>query len=248
MYASLAYSMDLVGPGGDSIGQQQSRSHLDMAVPLFHLNYGITDRIQGRIAGAIPLTTVAPDNGNLAVGFGDLSAGFKYRFMDQTNGLEYDDACNPRQSEDPYGLQGPVSVSVFPQFTFPTGSVNRGLGDGEYELAIPVDVAREIGKLYLVGEVDFIWLYHDHLGANEVQAGIAAFYAVNSKWNIVSEQRLDSATSGRGPSLWLMDIGAVYQLNQRVMVFGAIGTTVAATSTVAPTNAATIIGGRTVLW
>lgn len=242
--AAIAYPMELVGPGGDSSTQQQFRSHVDMGIPLVHLNYGITDRIQGRIRLRVPLTTVAPNDGGLAVGFGDMSAGLKYRFMDQIDGREYGDTCDPQQSEAPYGLQGPVSVSVFPQFNLPTGSVSRGLGSGEYSVEIPVDIAREFGKLYVIGEVDFVWRYHNHSSPNGLEGGIAVSYALSSKWSLLSEQRLDSATSGRGPTLWLMDLGAVYQLNQYVMLFGATGSSVAATFTVQPVNFATIVGTR----
>lgn len=242
--AAIAYSTGLVGPGEDSTGQQQFRSHLDMAVPLVHVNYGITDRLQARVGFGFPSTTVAPDNGGRAVGFDDVSVGLKYRFMDQINGHEYSDSCDPQQSEALYGLQGPVSVSVFPKLSFPTGSLSRGLGTGEYSLEIPVDIARAIGDLYVIGEVDFLWLYHNHLGANELEAGVVASYALSSKWNLLGEQRLDSATSGRGASLWLMDVGAVYQLNQHMMLFGAIGTSIAATSSLAPANLATMVGTR----
>jgi hypothetical protein len=125
---SIAYAMDLVGPGHDQLGQQEFRSRLDMAAPLVQFNYGITDRIQGRVSGEIPVTTVAPNSGGLATGFGDVSTGFKYRFMDQIDGLEYEDTCDPPQNEASYGLAGPVSISIFPQFSFPIGSASHGLG------------------------------------------------------------------------------------------------------------------------
>lgn len=128
--AAVAYGMDLVGPGHDQLGEQEFRSHLDMSVPIVQLNYGVTDRIQARVEGEIPMTTVAPDNGHRATGFGDVSAGLKYRFMDQVDGLEYEDTCDPQQSEALYGIQGPFSVSIFPQFSFPTGSTNGGLVPG----------------------------------------------------------------------------------------------------------------------
>src|SRR5271157_5141891 len=73
--SAVAYGMDLVGPGHDQLGEQEFRSHLDMSVPIVQLNYGVTDRIQARVAGEIPMTTVAPDNGRRAIGFGDVSAG-----------------------------------------------------------------------------------------------------------------------------------------------------------------------------
>jgi hypothetical protein len=234
--------MDLVGPGHDQIGQQLFRSHLDMSAPIVQLNYGITDRVQGRVEGEIPMTTVAPDNGSLAVGFGDVSTGLKYRFMDQINGLEYSDTCDPAQAKAPYGMQGPVSVSVFPQFSFPTGSMNRGLGSGEYSLEFPVDIARQFGKLYLVSEADFLWQYHDRSTPNQFALGLAAYYSVTDRWELLGEQRVGLSTSGHGATLWLMNLGSQYQFNDHFAVFGAVGTSVAATSAIAPSNFMMILG------
>jgi hypothetical protein len=239
---SIGYSMDLVGPGHDQLGQQEFRSHVDMSAPLVQFNYGITDRIQARISGEIPVTTVAPNNGGPAAGFGDVSTGLKYRFMDQIDGLEYEDTCDPPQNEDPDGIQGPVSISIFPQFSFPTGSASHGLGSGEYSLEFPFDVAREIGNLYLVGEGNFIWNYHDRQSPNQLEVGIAIYYSLTSKWELLGEQRLSFATSGRGATLWFMNIGSDYELNRYLTIFGAVGTSVAATSTVAPSNLTTIVG------
>ena len=239
---AIAYSMDLVGQGRDSAGQQKFRSHLEMSAPLVQVNYGITDRIQGRVAGEIPLTTVSPNSGGLAAGFGDVSTGLKYRFMDQIDGFEYGDACDPPQSEASYGLRGPVSLSIFPQFSFPTGSQRRGLGSGEYSLEIPVDVAREIGNLYLIGEGDFVWNYHDRQSPNEMQAGLAAYYSLSSRWELLGEQRVNFATSGRGATLWLMNLGSQYQINRHLTLFGAVGTSIAATSTLAASEFMTITG------
>ncbi len=240
--SAIAYSMDFVGSSRDSFGQQQSRGHLDMAAPLVQINYGITDRLQGRIAGNAALTTVAPSGGGFVGGFGDFSSGLKYRFMDQIDGLEYGDTCDPAQSEAPYGLQGPVSISVFPQFSFPTGSPYKGLGSGEYSLEFPIDVAREIGNLYLIGEGNFVWQYHDRTSANEFQFGIAGYYTLSSRWELLGEQRMAFATSGRGASLWMMNLGADYQLSHHMMLFGAAGTSIASTSTLTPSYLTTIIG------
>ncbi|MGH8012529.1 MAG: hypothetical protein ACREQ4_08525 [Candidatus Binataceae bacterium] len=240
--AASAYSLDLVGPGHDQLGQQEFRSHLDMSVPIVQLNYGITDRIQGRVAGEIPITTVAPDNGKLTAGFGDMSAGIKYRFMDQRGGLEYTDDCDPRQSEAAYGLVGPVSLSLFPQFTFPTGSVNRGLGSGEYSMEIPADVAREFGNLYVVGEGDFLWQYHDRSSPNQFALGVAAYYSLTPDWDLLGEQRVEIPTAGYGSTVWLMNIGSEYQVNDYFAVFGAFGTSAAASSNVAASNFAMVVG------
>jgi hypothetical protein len=60
--------------------------------------------------------------------------------------------------------------------------------------------------------------------------------------DLLGEERLNFLTAGRGPSLWLMDIGAQYYLNDYFAIFGAIGTSVAGTSAVAPPYLTTIIG------
>lgn len=239
---SIGYAMELVGPGHDRLGQQEFRSHLDMSAPLVQLNYGVTDRIQGRVSGEIPVTTVAPNNGGLAAGFGDVTTGLKYRFMDQVDGLEYEDTCDPPQNEDAYGIEGPVSVSIFPQLSFPTGSPNRGLGSGEYSVEFPVDIARKIGELYLIAEGNFIWQYHDRQSPNELELGIAAYYSLTDRWELLGEQRASFATSGSGATLWFMNAGSEFQLNPHLMIFGAVGTSVAATSTIAPSNFSTILG------
>jgi hypothetical protein len=240
--AAVAYGMDLVGPGHDQLGEQEFRSHLDLSVPIVQLNYGVTDRVQARVAGEIPMTTVAPISGHRAIGFGDVSAGFKYRFMDQVGGLEDEDTCDPIQSEAPYGIQGPFSISIFPQFSFPTGSVNQGLGSGEYSMEAPLDIGRKFGDLFLIGEFVFLWRYHDRSLPNEIEAGLAAYYSITPHLDLLGEQRLSFLTSGRGATLWLMDGGAQYQFTDNFAVFGSVGTSVAATSTVAPSNLTTVMG------
>ena len=248
---AVGYSMDLVGPGQEQLdqqgsrsesGEQESRSYLYMSVPIVQLNYGLTDRIQARLEGEVPMTTVAPDNGRRAIGFGDVAAGLKYRFMDQVGGIEDEDTCDPRQSEAPYGIRGPFSIAIFPQFSFPTGAVNQGLGSGEYSMEAPLDMARKFGKLYLIGEFAFLWRYHDRSLPNEIDLGLAVYYSITQRIDLIGEQRLYFQTSGHGTTLWLMDVGAQYQINDSLALFGSVGTSVAATSVVAPSNLTTVVG------
>ena len=162
--------------------------------------------------------------------------------MDQVDGPEDEDTCDPRQSEAPYGLRGPVSISVFPQFSFPTGAVNRGLGSGEYSMNVPLDVARKFGKLYLITEFAFLWRYHDRSLPNEMELGLAAYYSITPRLDLLGEQRLNFKTSGSGATLWFITAGAQYQLTDEFAVFGSLGTSVAATSAVAPSGLASIVG------
>jgi len=241
--SAVAYGADLVGPGREELGQQKFRSHVDMVVPEVQINYGITPRLQGRVEGEVPLTTVSP-NGSTEAGFGDFSAGLKYRFMDEDDddAPESDGTCDPDQSEDPYGLDGPVSVSIFPQFAFPTGGYREGLGLGQYSLFLPVDVARQFGELTLIGEAAFDWNYHDRSMPNEVELGVAAYYSLTSKWDLLGEERFNIQTAGAGTAQWLMNVGSEYQLNDYIGLFGSVGTGVSATLRIAQTSFTSLVG------
>jgi Putative MetA-pathway of phenol degradation len=238
---AIAYGVDLIGPGSEELGQQAFRSHVDMVVPEVQLNYGITPRLQGRVQGELPLTTASP-NGRAEAGFGDFTAGLKYRFIDEEDGPESDGTCDPDQSEDAYGLQGPASVSIFPQFTFPTGSSRKGSGFGQYSLFIPLDVARQFGPLILVGEADFDWNYHDRTSPNEFGLGIAAYYSLTPKWDLLGEQRFSIQTIGHGTATWLMNVGVQYQINDYVGLFGAVGTGASATLRVPQASFTSLVG------
>jgi hypothetical protein len=239
--SAVAYGLDLIGPGREEPGQQRVRSHIDMLAPEVQLNYGITPRLQGRVQGELPLTTVSP-NGSAAAGFGDLGAGLKYRFMDQIDGPESEGTCAPEQSEDPYGLEGPVSVSIFPQFSFPTGSSRKALGLGQYSLFLPLDVGRQFGSLIVIGEVAFWWNYRERSTPNELELGIAAYYTLSSRWEVLGEQRVNTQTVGHGTAQWLMNLGAQYQLNDYIGFFGSIGTAASATLRVPQSSFTSLIG------
>ena len=72
--------------------------------------------------------------------------------------------------------------------------------------------------------------------------GLAAYYSITPHLDLLGEQRLLFRTSGHGATLWLMDAGGQYQINDSFAVFGSVGTNVTATSAVAPSNLTTIVG------
>ena len=106
----------------------------------------------------------------------------------------------------------------------------------------PLDVARKFGDLFLIGEFSFLWRYHERSLPNEIAVGLAAYYSITQQLDLLGEQRLNFRTSGHGATLWLMDVGAQYQINDSFALFGSVGTNVAATSAVAPSNLTTIVG------
>ena len=129
-----AYGFDRVRRASDGDVRPGHRTRTDMTVPNLLLDYGITDRVQVRIDGAGALTRLP--GRSAAAGFDDISTGIKYRFLDQSD--DSDDRTKgtkagatpaaheeSEKDEDRYAREGPVSASVFPQFSFPTGPRRR---------------------------------------------------------------------------------------------------------------------------
>ena len=231
-----AYGFDRVRRASDGDLGPGHRTRTEMTVPRVLLDYGITDRVQARIAGAGALTR--GPGGATAAGFEDISAGIKYRFLDQSTdsddeaGWNKADASASEEDEDRYAREGPVSASVFPQFSFPTGSRQEGIREGEYSLFVPVDVSREFGALTFVGEGAFLSRYHHRAGPNQFELGIAAFYDLTPKWELLGEQRVNLPSVGQGTAGWLFNLGVRYDLTDQFAVFGSAGRTFRASSRV----------------
>ena len=236
-----AYGFDRVRRASDGDVRPGRRTRTDMTVPNLLLDYGITDRVQVRIDGAGALTRLP--GRSAAAGFDDISTGIKYRFLDQSD--DSDDQTKgtkagattaaheeSEKDEDRYAREGPVSASVSPQFSFPTGPRREGIREGEYSLFVPVDVSREIGVLTVVGEGAFLWRYHHRAGPNEFELGIAAFYDLTPKWALLGEQRVNLPSVGQGTAEWLFNLGAQYEVTDQFAVFGSAGRTFRASSRV----------------
>ncbi|MGH7988013.1 MAG: hypothetical protein ACREQX_17250 [Candidatus Binataceae bacterium] len=221
--ASVAYDADL-DAGKERRGWRRS---FYMSAPLVELDYGITDRIEGRFIGDVPVNT-GPSRGGTAAGYGDAWLGAKWRFLDQPS---IDDVyhCEPPQSEARGGLEGPVSVSIFPQFSFPTASDSEELGQGSYSMYLPLDIARERGPLTFVGEIAWDWQFHQKSSANAFELGTAFYYVLDHRWTLLGEQREILPTAGHGTAQWLFNLGASYGLNPRVTLFGSMGGLIPAT-------------------
>jgi len=218
-----AYGLDRVRRARD----EGHGTRTDMAAPRLLLDYGITDRVEARIDGTGALTH--HPGGATAFGLEEISAGIKYRFLDQPEesdeeaGKANDTASEERQ--DRWAGEGPVSVSVFPQFSFPTGSRREGIRDAEYSVSVPLDVSRQQGDLTFVGEGAFQWVYHQRAGPNEFELGLAAFYDLTPRWTLLGEGRVNLPTVGQGTAEWLFNLGVLYELTDQLAVFGSAGRT-----------------------
>lgn len=91
--------------------------------PAFEFNFGAAPHLQLHVV--VPWAFSSPEGGPRTAGFGDLSAGLKFRFVQETD----------RRPQ----------VGVFPMVSFPTGSAGRGLGNGAATVFLPVWVQKSWG-------------------------------------------------------------------------------------------------------
>lgn len=251
----VAFGIDRVALPRAERRERRGRSRLDLTVPIILFDYGVTDRIQARIDGAVGVTRLP--GGSTDNGVGDISVGVKYRFLDQAGGTEDEEpeqkagtskeearqlTHDGSEEEDRFAWEGPVSASIFPQWSFPTGPAREGIRDAEYSLFLPVDVGRDLGKLQVVGEGAFLWRYHQRAAPNEFEIGTAAFYDVTPKWELLGEQRVNLPTVGHGTAEWLFNLGARYEVNDHFAFFGSSGRSFRASSRIEERTYMVLIG------
>lgn len=169
--------------------------------PLVDINYGVTDRDQ--IKAEFPVLLLdGPDN-NHEDGFGPLTLGYKYRFLD----------------EDRF----PVSVSVYPQVELATSA--RRLGENRKPLYIlPLQVGRHSldDRVFVYGEVGLD-------AAPGKGADDALFYGVAAEWEIVEHLVLageiagSEPTHGDGPSDVVFNLGFKWDISESATLMAAMG-------------------------
>ena len=97
--------------------------------PHIEVNYGAITNLQLHLIA--PLAYDAPAHGTRQYGYGDTEAGFKYRFIQETELLP--------------------QVGVFPLLEIPTGSAHRGLGNGHLQAFLPIWLQKAFGPWTVYG-------------------------------------------------------------------------------------------------
>lgn len=111
----------------------------ELEAPLFDVNYGLRDDLQLKVEFAH--LSLQPREGSHAHGVSDTEVGIKWRFLE----------------EDQAGVQ----MAVYPQVVIPTGSSERGLGDGKPAYLLPVIVQKSFGEWTAFGNVGVVAETHD---------------------------------------------------------------------------------------
>jgi hypothetical protein len=92
--------------------------------PHFEVNYGVRPNVQLHIIA--PFAYSQQNGMSRQYGFGDIEMGIKYRFLRET-------ATRPQ-------------IGIFPLVEVPTGDCNRGLGNGQSQIFLPVWLQKSWGK------------------------------------------------------------------------------------------------------
>jgi hypothetical protein len=92
--------------------------------PAMEANYGPFEDAQ--LQFQIPMAYARGEEGQSRHGFGDVQAGFKYRFLQETGVLP--------------------QLAIYPQVQAPTGRSGEGLGAGHWRILIPLWAQKSFGE------------------------------------------------------------------------------------------------------
>ncbi len=135
----------------------------NFSAPDLDINYGAGDHVQ--LNFEIPYAIQSANHDTIA-GLGNSKVGVKWRFID----------------EDKRG----VSISMYPHLIFnnPTNSVRRGLADDGWQVFLPIEFSKEIGKFQFNGEAGYN--LQQRL-PNELWLGMAFGYQATKRVELLSE-------------------------------------------------------------
>ena len=147
-------------------------------LPHFELNYGAAPNLQLHLIAPVAFSN--PAGGTRERGYGDTELGIKYRFVQE-------------------GESTPM-VGVFPIYLAPTGNEDRGLGNGRYQLFLPVWLQKSWDKWTTYGGGGY-WINHATGAKNNWFFGWQVQRELSEQWTLGAEvfHRTEQAT-GDGPS------------------------------------------------
>ena len=180
---------------------QKNRIERLRSVPYVDFNYGLGEQIQLKFETGW-LLSEAPDGGGTKSGLNNSLLGVKWRFLD----------------EERSGLD----MSVYPQLQLENfnGSVSRGIAEPGPNLFLPVEVARDFGKVKLVGEVGYQYF---HAKDNEWVVGLLGAMQASEKLEIMAEVRSFSHEFLNSGDV-IANVGFRQTLNPRLKLVASVGT------------------------
>ena len=133
-------------------------------LPHFEFNYGAAPDLQLHMI--LPFAFNDPAGGARQTGYGDTELGVKYRFVHESDDMPM--------------------VGVFPIFLAPTGDDSKGLGNGSWQLYLPIWVQKSWDKWTTYGGGGY-WINHANGAKNNAFAGGLLQRELSDEWTLGGE-------------------------------------------------------------
>jgi hypothetical protein len=181
--------------------EQKNRQERLRSLPHADFNYGLGEQIQLKYETSWLLSD-APDGGATKSGLDNSLLGVKWRFLDQD-----------RSGAD---------VSVYPQLQVEnsTGSVSRGIAQPGPNLFLPLELARDFGKVKLVGEAGYQYF---RAREDEWVVGVLGAMQASENLEIMAEVRSFSHRFLNGGDV-IANAGLRQTLNPKIKLVASVGT------------------------
>lgn len=175
----------------------------DLNAPAIEVNYGALPNLQLHVV--VPYAWSLPSAAPVANGIGDIEAGFKYRFIQETK-------CLPQ-------------IAIFPVIELPIGDVNRNLGNGKTWFKLPIWAQKKWGKWQTYGGVGYA-INHAQNMRNYTYAGWQLQKEINDKITLGAEIFTQGAISNSSHSFTVINAGGFYNFTKNFSFLFTAGNTV----------------------
>jgi hypothetical protein len=172
--------------------------------PLFDINYGLTSD-HDQLAVQFAVLSIDPDNAESESGISDLSVAYKYRFLEEDQGIGW-------------------MVSTYPQVSSPTGNASLGLGSGQTEILIPFEFEKHFcgDKGWINPEIGYNIVFGDG-GANSWKLSLAMGYEFSNSFELEGEIGAFVFPGYSEPDDPFFNLGAKYPVSKNMVLVGSAG-------------------------
>lgn len=169
--------------------------------PHIEANYGIVPNVQLHIIA--PFAYSRPGGMSTQYGFGDVELGVKYRFLQETS-------ARPQ-------------VGIFPLLEVPTGDNNRGLGNGQAQIFLPVWLQKTWGRWSSYGGGGY-WYNPGAGNRNYWYAGWQVQRSVSKQLALGAEIFYTTPSTVDGRDRTGFNVGLIYDFNEGHHLLFSAGT------------------------
>jgi hypothetical protein len=183
---------------------EHARDGTAMENPLFDINYGLTSD-HDQLTVEFALLSNDPENAESEWGISDLSVAYKYRFLEEDEGIGW-------------------MVSIYPHVSSPTGNDRLGLGSGQTEMLIPFELDKHFcdDKAWINPEIGYNIVFGKR-PANSWDFGLAVGYEFPNSFELEGEVGAFVFPGNSASDNPFFNLGFEYPLNKNAVLVGSAG-------------------------